>query len=196
MTVDQAERRAPLISAGLVRSGFFRHREGLFRRRLDARAQELFLPGEQIVVAFDGISRLPKWRFAGFYLVAAGLIHLTYDRNGDLFTIALGGTALGLLIRLVCWLLGSRRVMVAMTTLGVVECSTDWLNRPRAIRQRGPGAEPVFYEGSTPNVGIGAVDVYTDRATELMLWRTMTRVPPRRLSHFAPLRGPWRDAAS
>jgi hypothetical protein len=51
VTVDQAERAAPLLSAELIRSGFFRHREGLFRHRLDAGAQALFLPRRAIVIS-------------------------------------------------------------------------------------------------------------------------------------------------
>jgi len=210
VTVDVAEPAPPLLSAGLIRSGFFRHREGLSRHRLDARARALFLPGEQIVLTFDGITRIPNWRFFGTLLIgnglggsgaaAFGLRHhdYAYEFSQHQLETGLSVLAVGIGVRLVCRLLGSRRVMVATTTLGVVECSTDWLNRPRAILQRGTADEPVFYESGQrfKNIGIGPVDVYTSSADEAMLLRTMKRVPPRRLAHFAPLHGPWRDAAS
>jgi hypothetical protein len=206
VTIDRPVSTVPLLVPGLLESGRFRHREALFKHRLDARGQSLFEPGEQIVLTFDGVTRLPRWRIFGAVIAGEGISfsvvglifgllerhRLRHDQRlvaalpiRDRVTLApvhwfllemgLGFLVAGLVISATCWLRGSRGVMIALTTSGVVVCRTDWFGRPRAVVRRGPATEPVFHGGrrNCRRVVVGPADVYTGDATVLMLWRTM-----------------------
>jgi hypothetical protein len=125
------------------------HRDyfGLYRKPLDEAGLALFEPGEEVIGTFDAVTDHAPLRDASFALLLAGIaMPLVGVTNGQ----PLGGwlrlgwmfAAFGILGLASCRLTGSRWVMFAITTHGVVECRLDRLGRPRSILSRSPSTVP------------------------------------------------------
>lgn len=148
-----SEYTAP-VEHSTSRSPLMQHRSflGLYRKQLDDAAMALLEPGEQLIGTFDAVTSHPSVREASFTFVALGVwfpfIGLT---NGDVGAWVIPAslfTALGVLGVLFCKLSGSRWVMFAITSQGVVQCGLDLLGRPRSILSRSPAAAPELLQRS------------------------------------------------
>jgi hypothetical protein len=130
------------------RSSLMQHRAflGLYRKQLDGAAMNLLHPEEQLIGTFDATTKHPSLREASITFTALGLwfpaVGISNGDVGPWVVPAAVLAAVGMLGLIFLHLTGSRQVMFAITTHGLVECRLDLLGRPRSILSRSPAAAP------------------------------------------------------
>jgi hypothetical protein len=159
-----------------------RHFFGLHRKPLDDAGLALFEPSEELIGTFDAITNHPGIRDASYTLLMAGIaMPLVGVTNGQ----PLGGwlrlgwmfAALGILGLASCRLTGSRWVMFAITTHGLVKCRLDWLGRPRSILSRSPASVPEALQRSFgwQRIAVGDSTVWVKHPrSPVLAWMTRT----------------------
>jgi len=150
---------------------------GLYRKQLDDAAMALLEPGEQLVGTFDAITNHPSVREASFTFAALGVWFPVIGlMNGDVGAWVVPAsvlTGLGVLGVLFGKLTGSRRVMFAITSQGVVQCGFDLLGRPRSILSRSPAAAPELLQRSFGwrRIALGDATVWVKYSLDPLLAR-------------------------
>jgi len=178
-------RRSPRIPEGWLwpPRRFRLYRDRLGRTGLDSYSEALFEPEDEVIATFGAVTSHPRLRSSAsnmaFLAAMQTGLALYFGRQGapvstevlDFEAATLDALVLGVCVFL--RLRGSRRVMFAATTTGLVQCRRDWLGRPRQMINRQPVVAPTLVKTTSAGrkVALGETVVWVSPKTDhLMGW--------------------------